>query len=368
MTTANYVWNHLVALYRRYYKLYESNPSSSAVKHHMTKLRKCNPYWSKMGSQSIQELCERIDKTYKAFSKHQMGRPGFHKPFGSGSFVLKQQWGYSLNGNSITINKIHRTYKFKLTRQYGVVKNVHIKRDNRDYLWLIITTDVTPKQYERLGNASIGLDFGLKHFLTTSSGEIIDSPQFLKKSLSRLKKVSRNLSNKAKYGNSSKNAKKQLAKLHNTIANRRADFHWKTAHALCKKYSHIGIEDLNLKAMKKRFGRKISDLGYGGFILKLECVAAKYGTEVVKIDRFAASSQICNCCGYKNPATKDLRVREWTCPQCGAVHNRDVNAAINILNLSYGKGISHGKSCSKTQNTSVDCVSATIIKDSKRLL
>ena len=103
--------------------------------------------------------------------------------------------------------------------------------------------------------------------------------------------------------------------------------------------------------MQKRWGRKVSDLGYGEFINKLQHVSIKYGTSVVKIDRFAPSSQICHCCGYKNISVKDLSLREWTCPQCGAKHDRDVNAAINILNISCGKGVSHDRSNSKTPQT-----------------
>lgn len=100
--------------------------------------------------------------------------------------------------------------------------------------------------------------------------------------------------------------------------------------------------------MQKRWGRKVSDLGYGEFINKLQHVSIKYGTSVIKIDRFAPSSQICHCCGYKNIGVKDLSLREWTCPQCGSKHDRDVNAAINILNISCGKGVFHDSSNSKT--------------------
>jgi putative transposase len=316
---------------------------------HIAKLAKNNPYWNKMGSQSLQEICQRVDATYKQFFKKiGRGRPNFHNPYKSGSFMFKGKVGYSLNGNEITINKLGHTYRFKLTRQYGTVKNIHIKRDNRGYLWLIITTDVIPKQYERLGDASIGIDFGMKHFLTTSDGEIIDSPEVYKKSLKTLAKLNRNLSRKKKGSNSRKRCLRELSKFHEHVANQRADFQWKLAHELCKCYSHIGIEDLNLRGMKKLWGRKISDLSYGEFINKLMYVAQKYGTVVVKIGRFESSSQTCNVCGYKNQETKQLNIRTWVCPECGTEHDRDVNAAINILRISKGKGISLDRSNSKS--------------------
>lgn len=349
VTTSNCVWNHIVALYRRFYKLYKTNPSCSAMQKHIAKLARNNRYWKLMGSQSLQELCQRVDQTYKMFFKKiGRGRPNFHKTQGNGSFMFKGTVGYSLNGNEITINKLKHTYRFKLTRQYGIVKNVHIKRDNLGYLWLIITTEVQPKTYKRLGNASIGMDFGLKSFLTLSDGRVIDSPETHKKALRELKRLNRNLSKKVKGSNGRKKAIKRLAKLHERISNQRKEFQWKLAHELCRSCSSISIEDLNLKGMQKRWGRKVSDLGYGEFINKLQHVSIKYGTSVIKIDRFAPSSQICHCCGYKNIGVKDLSLREWTCPQCGSKHDRDVNAAINILNISCGKGVFHDSSNSKT--------------------
>ena len=190
VTTSTVVWNHVVALYRRYYKLYKKNPSCSQMQKHIAKIAKRNKRWNLMGSQSLQEICQRVDATYKMFFKKiGRGRPNFHNIHKAGSFMFKGKVGYALNGNEITINKLGHSYKFKLTRQYGIVKNVHIKRDNQGYLWLIITTDVKPKQYERLGNASIGIDFGLKHFITTSDGTIIDNPETYKNPLNNLRNL-----------------------------------------------------------------------------------------------------------------------------------------------------------------------------------
>ena len=120
-------------------------------------------------------------------------------------------------------------------------------------------------------------------------------------------------------------------RLHKKVANQRADFHWKLANSLVGRYALICIEDLNLKAMQRLYGRKISDLGFSDFVRILEYKAKMSGSKIIKVDRFYASSQLCSKCGYKNSELKDLKIRKWQCPACGLVHDRDRNAALNIL-------------------------------------
>lgn len=352
VTTANHVYNHVVALYRRFYRLYGKNPSGGAVKHHIAKLAKRNPRWAKMGSQSLQEICERIEASYKAFfQKKGHGRPGFRKSTDGGSFVFKGSVGYTLNGNEFRVNKLGYRYRFNLTREYGSVKTVRVKRDNRGRLWLVVCCEVPEERLERRGDARIGLDFGMKTFITTSDGERIKAPLVYRQSLSVLRGLQRSLSRKERGSNGRKAAKDRLAKCHESVANRRADFQWKLAHDLCRNNAFIAVEDLSIRGMQRRWGRKISDLGWSEFLGRLASVAEKYGTEVVKIPRFEASSQTCHCCGYRNAGTKDLGVREWVCPVCGERHDRDVNAAINILAIARGgKGVSLGRSRGKTMH------------------
>lgn len=363
VTTANHVYNHVVALYRRYYHLYGKNPKGGAVKHHIAKLAKSNAEWAKMGSQSLQEICERIEATYKEFFKKKgRGRPAFHKTDDNGSFVFKGSVGYTLNGNEFRVNKLGYKYRFNLTREFGAVKTVRVKRDNRGKLWLVICSEVPEEHFERQGEACIGMDFGMKTFITTSNGKSIDAPLAYQQTLTELRRLQRNFSKKEKGSNGRKNAKDALARCNETIANKRADFQWKLAHELCRENAYIAIEDLNMKAMQRHntWGRKVSDLGWAEFVEKLACVAEKYGTEVVKIPRFEASSQICHRCGYKYEGTKNLNVREWTCPVCGEHHDRDINAAINILTIAKGgKGVSLGKSHSKTNDSNVIAVAMT---------
>ena len=177
---------------------------------------------------------------------------------------------------------------------------------------------------------NVGFDFGLKTFLTASDGKDIKAPLFFRQNANAIKMASKNLSRKAKGSNNRKKAKIALARLHKKVANQRNNFHWQTANKLVGEYALICIEDLNLKAMQKRFGRKISDLGFADFVSKLKYKAHRAGASVVEVDRFFPSSQLCSDCGYRNTETKNLTIRKWTCPKCGNIHNRDRNASINI--------------------------------------
>ena len=136
--------------------------------------------------------------------------------------------------------------------------------------------------------------------------------------------------------NNRRRAKLDLARKYKKSVNQRHDFHFKLAHRLCVEYDTICIEDLNVKAMQRLYGRKIGDLAFSEFVDILKYEASKFGTEIIEVNRYFASSQICHCCGEKNPEVKDLSIREWICPKCGAKHDRDRNAAINILNEGLG--------------------------------
>lgn len=173
----------------------------------------------------------------------------------------------------------------------------------------------------------MGIDFGLKKFLTLSDKQSVQSPLFHLKNLSEIKKLNRNLSKKQKGSNQRKKAKRRLAKLHIKVANTRRDYFHKLANEFAKKYRYIVIEDLNIKAMQRLWGRKISDYAFSEFVNILE-----YKTNLIKIDRFYPSSKTCSKCGYVL-GELDLKTREWQCPECKTKHLRDLNAAINICRV-----------------------------------
>lgn len=199
--------------------------------------------------------------------------------------------------------------------------------------YIFVVTDAENFRVEKRTGKSVGFDFGLKNFLTSSDGKIISSPLFFAKNSKLIAKANKNLSHKQKCSNNRRLAKISLARIYKKSANQRKDFHFKLARELCLEYEKIFIEDLNLKAMQKLWGKKISDLAFGEFVKILKYQSTKFCVEVAEVDRFFASSQICSQCGEKNSEVKDLKIREWICPKCGAKHDRDVNAAKNILNF-----------------------------------
>jgi len=180
----------------------------------------------------------------------------------------------------------------------------------------------------------LGLDFSMHELYKDSDGNEPCYLKYYRQAEKRLKREQRKLS---KMQKGSKNRDKQrikVAKLHEKVANQRKDFLHKQSRRIANSYDCVCIENLDMKAMSQalNFGKSVSDNGWGMFVTFLQYKLEDLGKRLVKIDKFYASSQICNVCGYKNSETKNLSLRAWDCPECGTHHDRDVNAAINIRN------------------------------------
>lgn len=340
--------NYAVKMYQGYYRLTRKTLSAYQLSNHIAKAKR-NPVrrTAKMveglPSQAVQECIARIDKGYRNFfsycKRRKSGKansrvrpPSVRKPGKNLSFTLLQS-GYrfsSTEPNKVRIWK--KTYGFFKSQELkGKVKRVTVKRDWCGDLWIVVLTDWTEVKSQPMTGRAAGFDFGLKTFLTGDDGERIESPQFLKSQMAKYKKLSRQLSKKVKGSNNRRKARLELARLQRRIANCRDDWQWKTARSILSDFDVVCLEDLNFDGMKRLWGRKMSDLSPYSFVQKLKYLASVSGKEVRQVGRYFASSQICSVCGEKNPAVKDLSIREWTCPHCGTRHDRDVNAAKNIL-------------------------------------
>lgn len=339
LSEACFVWNHALSLQKRYYRLYGKYVSSARMQKHFAK-RIRRTY---LHSQSVQEVLQRLDAAYARFFRHLAKRPPKYKKASDFASFCYKQGGFSLCGNVFHVNSVKKDYRFSLSRPCeGKVKQVRVKRSHLNEWYIYVVTDASPKSYTKTHDgASVGIDFGLKTYMTFSDGEKLSHPQFLKKGLRRLQKASERHSRCAKGSNHREQARLALCRLHEHISDKRSDFQWKLAHDLCRRFDTISIEDLNLSGMSRLWGRKMNDLAHGQFVGILEQVAAKYGCTVHRIDKWFPSSKLCDC-GYKND-NLSLNERTWVCQHCGQVHDRDVHAAEMILRRGIYELTSNGK-------------------------
>jgi putative transposase len=335
---AGVIYNHLIALHRRYYRWFGKSLNTFRLCGHITKLKKTKRFgfWSNLGSQAIQDIAERIGRAYKLFFRNlkhgvRTAPPGFKKVLRYRSFTLKQAGYKILSGNRVII--MGREYKYFKSREIrGEIKTLTVKRDALGDFWLFFVTNEDIEPMEARSGKSVGLDFGLKTFLTTSDEEKIESPLYMRQASEKIKKLSRKLSKKKRGSRNRHKARLKLARAHRKIANQRKDFHFKLALALALRYAFIFVEDLNLKAMQRMWGRKISDLGHSQFLNILAWQMYKHSAQIAKIDRFYPSSKTCSSCLYVLPELP-LSTRDWICPKCNKAHDRDINAALNILRV-----------------------------------
>ena len=324
---ACFVWNHALSLQKRYYRIYGKYiPCGRMQKHFAKRVKR-----TYLHSQSTQEVIQRLDMAYARFFKHIAKRPPKFKKHSDFSSFCYKQGGFSLHDNVFHVNSVKKDYRFSLSRPYnGNVKQVRVKRSHLNEWYVYVITDSNPKPYTKTHDgASVGIDFGLKTYLNLSNGEKVNNPQFLKKSLRKLRRASERHSRCLRNSHNRERQRLSLCRLYETISDRRSDFQWKLAHDLCRRYDTLFIEDLNLGGMTRLWGRKLNDLAHGSFVSILGQVASKYGCTVHKIDRWFPSSKLCDC-GYKNN-NLGLCDREWVCPQCGQIHDRDTHAADMIL-------------------------------------
>ncbi len=343
INAAGLIYNHCIALCKRYYKIFHKSLNPNRLKVHLTKLKKISKfsYLLEIGSQAVQDVAERIGRAYELFFRNvrrkiRSSPPGFKKVRRYKSFTLKQA-GWKLDESNYTLTISGQNYRYFQSRMIsGKIKTVTIKRDSLGDIYVYFVTDAKDFEVITRTGKSVGYDFGLKKFLTASDGADVTSPLFFAQNAALIAKAAKNLSHKVKGSNNRRRAKYTLARLYKKSANQRHDFHFKLARRISLEYDTICIEDLNVKAMQRLYGRKIGDLAFSEFVNILKYEATKFGTEVLEVNRYFASSQLCHCCGYQNAEVKDLSIREWRCPKCGAVHDRDRNAAINILNEGLG--------------------------------
>lgn len=230
----------------------------------------------------------------------------------------------------------------------GLVKLKQHRLISSDYKLKSVTVSQTPSgkyyasvlfEYENQvqqiePQTFLGLDFSMHELYKDSNGSEPQYPRYDRQAEKRFKREQRKLSFMQKGSRNRDKQRTKVAKMHEKAANQRKDFLHKQARQIANAYDCVWIENLDMKAMVQslNFGKSVRDNGWGIFTTYLKYKLEDMGKQLLKVDKFFASSQICSCCGYKNTATKNLAIRMWDCPECGTHHDRDVNAAINIRN------------------------------------
>ncbi|MEU9191346.1 RNA-guided endonuclease TnpB family protein [Streptomyces sp. NPDC048484] len=201
----------------------------------------------------------------------------------------------------------------------------------RFFASFVIDTDPAADAARMPGtDQTIGIDLGLRHFAVLSDGTKIDSPRFLRRAEKKLKKTQRELSRKQKGSRNRNKARLKVARAHAQVTDARHEFHHQLSTRLISENQGIAVEDLAVVGLARtRLAKSVHDAGWASFVNMLRYKAQRYGRTLVKIGRFEPTSQTCSACGVKD-GPKPLNIREWTCAACGAVHDRDVNAAKNV--------------------------------------
>ena len=335
-----FVYNNCLAFRKDSYQNERVSISSSEAVKHITVLKKDNEWLKDVHSKVLQQSVRDMNQAYDNFFKRHKGFPKFKsKHDNRQSCRFPKDAFIGVRGNRIDLIKVLKDIHFKcsrnderyLNRNQDKVKSITLNKEPNGKFYMSVLIDKPLRQVPQ-SSSMVGLDLGIKDFAVTSDGQVIENFHFKKNEESRLKRLQRQISKKVVGSKNREKARLRFSKLNKKIRNRKLNFLHDVTNHLIDENQVIVMEDLNVKGMVRnhKLAESISEVNWGEFRRILAYKAAWYGRQLVFIDRFYPSSKRCNHCGYiyKELTLKD---RQWVCPKCDSLIDRDYNAALNIL-------------------------------------